>query len=160
MNRTSHTDEPYEGEVEGLNQSPRALSGDLTTNQDLNGIANKRTFRAGASEVYLKDTGQACNNYDDQDPKRRSQSVGQSGLTGVTPSQPNEGGTERNSCSSNLPPSAPSNTRRGRSESEDGDVPWALRLKNGVVKFCSFIGPGFMIAVAYSTSRPFRNHLV
>ena len=40
MNKPSRTDEPLEGD--GYNQSPNALSNDLTTNADLNGIANSR----------------------------------------------------------------------------------------------------------------------
>ncbi|RNJ55908.1 hypothetical protein D7B24_007904 [Verticillium nonalfalfae] len=43
MNRPSRTDEPYEGE--GHNQSPNSLPNDLTTNEDLNGIANAREAR-------------------------------------------------------------------------------------------------------------------
>src|ERR1700761_6465503 len=45
MNRTSRTDEPDLGD--GYNQSPNALSNDLTTNQDLNGLVNSRSLRRG-----------------------------------------------------------------------------------------------------------------
>src|SRR4051812_44937606 len=45
----SRTDEPYEGE--GHNQSPNHLAADLTTNQDLNGIANAREIRNEAAHA-------------------------------------------------------------------------------------------------------------
>ncbi|KAK7931440.1 manganese transporter [Apiospora marii] len=56
MNKTSRTDEPYEGE--GHNQSPNAFSNDLTTNEDFNGIVNTRAQRDSDSRV-VSDTGQS-----------------------------------------------------------------------------------------------------
>ncbi|KAK8097966.1 uncharacterized protein PG998_013452 [Apiospora kogelbergensis] len=56
MNKTSRTDEPYEGE--GHNQSPNAFSNDLTTNEDFNGIVNTRTQRDSDSRT-VSDTGQS-----------------------------------------------------------------------------------------------------
>ncbi|KAK8121024.1 hypothetical protein PG999_005144 [Apiospora kogelbergensis] len=56
MNKTSRTDEPYEGE--GHNQSPNAFSNDLTTNEDFNGIVNTRTQRDSDSRM-VSDTGQS-----------------------------------------------------------------------------------------------------
>merc|ERR1712227_1048725 len=56
MNKTSRTDEPYDGACEGFNQSPHPLSSDLTTNQDLNGIANKRVMNEGSHDISILDS--------------------------------------------------------------------------------------------------------
>lgn len=48
MNCPSRTEEP---EGDGFNQNPSWLAADLTTRQDLNGIANARTLRSSDSEV-------------------------------------------------------------------------------------------------------------
>ncbi|KAG7124731.1 Manganese transporter SMF1 like protein [Verticillium longisporum] len=84
MNRPSRTDEPYEGE--GHNQSPNSLPNDLTTNEDLNGIANAREARQNDELLRFK----------------------------------------------NGPPWSA--------------LQWS---KDSLMKFGTFIGPGFMIAVAY-----------
>ncbi|CAK7209918.1 NRAMP-like transporter smf-3 [Sporothrix curviconia] len=47
MNRPSRTDELPRSD--GMNQSPNALSNDLTTNEDLNGVANGRHLRRSVS---------------------------------------------------------------------------------------------------------------
>ncbi|KAJ6088961.1 hypothetical protein N7499_003815 [Penicillium canescens] len=49
MNKTSHTDEPPEGD--GYNQSPNPNSNDLTTNEDFNGLVNSRTVRESNSQT-------------------------------------------------------------------------------------------------------------
>lgn len=48
MNCPSRTDEP---EGTGMNQSPNSLAADLTTREDLNGMANSRVLRRNASEI-------------------------------------------------------------------------------------------------------------
>jgi metal iron transporter len=48
MNCPSRTDEP---EGSGMNQSPNSLAADLTTREDLNGMANSRILRRIASEI-------------------------------------------------------------------------------------------------------------
>ncbi|KAG7119822.1 Manganese transporter SMF1 like protein [Verticillium longisporum] len=84
MNRPSRTDEPYEGE--GHNQSPSSLPNELTTNEDLNGLANAREVTQNAELFRFK----------------------------------------------NGPPWSA--------------LQWS---KDSLMKFGTFIGPGFMIAVAY-----------
>jgi hypothetical protein len=48
MNCPSRTDEP---EGTGMNQNPNSLAADLTTREDLNGMANARILRRSSSEI-------------------------------------------------------------------------------------------------------------
>lgn len=155
MNQTSRTDEPYEGD-DGLNQSPNALSNDLTTNQDLNGIANSRTRRSG-DDGDLDDSGQAITEIDPPtpDPDRT------------------KGGAQRNltvevqhgdKCATGQSPGTEPQVFRGDLRQGDGDGGDAAspvakdggslltRLKRIVLTFGKFVGPGFMVSVAYSGS--------
>ncbi|KAK6213437.1 metal ion transporter metal ion transporter [Colletotrichum tabaci] len=145
MNRPSRTDEPYEGE--GYNQSPSPLSNDLTTNEDLNGTVNARELGpARDSKEALAGAGDvAITRSDDSwgkdgvgpamgDPSAKSPGLGQpegeDALAAPLPTlhsqHPSNGGDE-------------GSVRRGI----------LFRAWSALVKFGSFVGPGFMISVAY-----------
>lgn len=138
MNCPSRTDELPEHD--GYNQSPRSLAGDLTTRSDLNGIANLRSQRD-----QLPPDGMT------QDEKASR-----------VPIEPAEGeGTERGEVPihdhgpglfEKKAPSLHIVVSGGRS---DLPMPWkkppglARRAKQILFKFSKFIGPGFMVSVAY-----------
>ena len=154
MNRPSRTDEPQKGD--GYNQSPNAFSNDLTTNQDLNGIANARELtREEAPSIQNSPpenhVGEGSTTNLDQ--KEGSQMhVGQVTHALTEPgSLAPKGGPEtmvQIAEGSRDEASGPS----GR---EDNDS--ALdRVKRHLLNFGKFVGPGFMIAVAYSTQSPHK----
>ena len=137
MNCPSRTDEPPE--FDGWNQNPPPLAADLTTRQDLNGIANLRTQRSSDSRIvedHLDDTGDL-----------------------VAEEVPPENGEE--SPASNVDKSLRIHeTLRASAVSssiavKSGSPPWHAfpnHLKHAgraVAKFGKFIGPGFMVSVAY-----------
>ncbi|KFA79690.1 hypothetical protein S40288_10058 [Stachybotrys chartarum IBT 40288] len=148
MNRTSRTDEPYEGEQKGYNQSPTLLSAELTTNQDLKSNGNERPLRKGSQNPSLRIFALDDDIRQPLDPDIATGDVRRSGLADKSISQPMGRGAEQ-TARSPFPHSPPSDPASGFGEEEDGALSWRNRLKNGFVKFCSFIGPGFMIAVAY-----------
>nr|XP_036588725.1 transporter protein smf2 [Colletotrichum truncatum]KAF6800099.1 transporter protein smf2 [Colletotrichum truncatum] len=145
MNRPSRTDEPYEGE--GYNQNPNPLSNDLTTNEDLNGLVNSRQLKSdGSHDKTISD---------DADIPRASPSRDNDTEPGPLPAstkitilgRPSGDGASTAPLPfthSQIPPSPCSSVH------EDKPQPsFSLRVKNAITKFGSFIGPGFMIAVAY-----------
>lgn len=161
MNQVSRTDEPYEGD-DGLNQSPNALSNDLTTNQDLNGIANSRTRRS-ADDQSNDGSGRAITEIEPPTPdpdrvkvtRRNLAATHGDGAAGQSPGtketslktaqvyrgDPGQGGGEGN---------------RASSTAKDGGSLFS-RAKRIILTFGKFVGPGFMVSVAYSTSAFLRN---
>lgn len=146
MNQTSRTDEPYEGE--GLNQSPNAFSNDLVTNQDLNGIANAREQRGRAS--------------------RSTDNSGQPVAEDVPPSldeDPDGGAAAQNLTVpiGQIPGRATFHVDGGFSNTAPGNDSIAPRrkksplqeIKHTLFTFGKFVGPGFLVAVAYSTCPPY-----
>lgn len=149
MNRTSRTDEPYEGEQKGYNQSPNPLSADLTTNQDLKGIVDGRTVRRGTQSPSLYNSALDDDIRQTLDPNAGSGGARGSELVNKDVSQL-MGSEVEQAAQSPFPHSPPSNSASGLGGDEGGTLSWGNCLKNGIFKFCSFIGPGFLIAVAYS----------
>lgn len=151
MNKTSHTDEPLDGD-DGYNQSPNPLSNDLTTNEDFNGIANSRVLGEhdsqslqGTASAASQDTG-VRNTSSENDGKTTTHRLAYRSLDR---GQPAEGDLQVPAIAQ--PPSHSPTSAGG------GDVDHRTlfqRLKKNALTFCSFIGPGFMISVAYSTSSP------
>ncbi|KAH7142887.1 transporter smf2 [Dactylonectria estremocensis] len=169
MNRVSRTEEPFEGD--GYNQSPNPLSNDLTTNQDLNGIANSRELKRedprslrGAQPPGADDDGANSNAPGDKNASpppsvsihRDADQPSGKGDFQVNPPSPHPSPSPP-PLSPLSPPIGPhhggfsygfndgstssSHSRRHRSTGQ--------RFKAAFFKFGSFIGPGFMIAVAY-----------
>ncbi|KAI1416588.1 natural resistance-associated macrophage protein [Hypoxylon sp. FL1857] len=139
MNQTSRTDEPYEGE--GLNQSPNAFSNDLVTNQDLNGIANAREHRGGDSSRSMDNSGPP--KADDFPPSIDEDPDGGARAPNLTISCHTIG---QSSASASL---------RVNDDGNDGST-IAPRKRTGfgklthtIITFGKFVGPGFLVAVAY-----------
>lgn len=144
MNKPSRTDEPLEGD--GYNQSPNPLSNDLTTNADLNGIANSR-------ELGQEDSQSRQNTFPSAQDNGTRNSTAENGHDKSTHwlarwssdrRQPLEG------ISQDLATARP-NSHSPSPQSDADDRISFQRLKKAGLTFFSFVGPGFMIAVAYST---------
>jgi len=151
----SRTDEPYEGE--GYNQSPDHLAADLTTNQDLNGIANAREVRNRDARTI---TGSSKSPDEDihntpPEPPTNEAVVGEKsidegdfisrldGAGGDDDRKTATGVVELVASGSSL---RPNNGGGGGSEKSSR----VARLKEVLRTYAKFVGPGFMIAVAYS----------
>ncbi|KAK1728295.1 metal ion transporter metal ion transporter [Colletotrichum acutatum] len=153
MNRPSRTDEPYEGE--GYNQSPNDLSNDLTTNQDLNGIVNARALEPGEDDKGLSLAGDSGTG--DGDISRSCHDVdwgkGGSGPAAAAATTKSDGlGLPQGEEVPATPlPTLHSHQVLSGVGGYSPKIHQALygRVKKAIVKFGSFIGPGFMIAVAY-----------
>ncbi|RYO77066.1 hypothetical protein DL766_005040 [Monosporascus sp. MC13-8B] len=150
MNKTSRTDEPLEGD--GFNQNPNELSNDLVTNQDLNGIANHREQRGrdakstiGSGQIAAEEPptaveeedGPAVQNRQGPTDPHRDAAAGQPPADRWAPPPPNLDGA----APGNGPAAVAGNLR--------GPKSWLERLRNVIVTFGKFIGPGFMVSVAY-----------
>lgn len=150
MNCPSRTDEP--AAHENWNQSPSELAADVTTRQDLNGLVNLRT---GQDLVKEEENARRDSQLDGVDDHRRI-------------ADPNETSSFRfrrgTSTSSHILRSLPEPRHtnvhgiaepRAESSNSGGVSPRGmlsslfLRIWRILAKFCKFIGPGFMIAVAY-----------
>ncbi|KAL9100204.1 MAG: hypothetical protein Q9163_004387 [Psora crenata] len=137
MNCPSRTDEPPKHD--GLNQNPSELSADLTTRQDLNGLVNTRTSQDFSTKP--------------DDPR--------SGMTESTkydrpefpadcnPSPPNGGSGHFRPSSSPARPSHSIVQGARISSFRRTFVDIAHRASKILIKYGKFVGPGFMIAVAY-----------
>ena len=140
MNCPSRTDETLEND--GWNQNPPALAAELTTRSDLNGIANTRVHRdQKVIEDHMLDKGLER----DLDDPLGAQSTS-SGFPKVqNPSGASHGATkmQRQRTSNHDRPSG--NASRFTKNSR-----MALRRFGQILlKFSKFIGPGFMVSVAY-----------
>ncbi|KAF6810121.1 transporter protein smf2 [Colletotrichum sojae] len=143
MNRPSRTDEPYEGE--GYNQNPNPLSNDLTTNEDLNGLVNTRALKLdGEHDKSSPDEADISRN----DPVGDGR-AGKPTATGVVASaKTRRPGRPSGEGAASAP--LPFSHSRNSSDPKDlGEDSFLERTKKAIVKFGSFVGPGFMIAVAY-----------
>ncbi|KAH9907442.1 natural resistance-associated macrophage protein-domain-containing protein [Xylariomycetidae sp. FL2044] len=160
MNKTSRTDEPYEGE--GLNQSPSPFSNDLVTNQDLNGVANSRQRRRRGSRS-LPGSGQPIAKDDppDLDPDDRAAQArdpanAHSSTERDVVGQPSPGlGVMFLQAKHEPAPdtaAAAAAVYAGSSSSSSGRRPPRSPLQkvaHTIVTFGKFVGPGFLVAVAY-----------
>lgn len=136
MNCPSRTDEP--DERDGWNQSPPDLSGDLTTRADLNGIANLRTQRDAAVSVADPSQVDGWIELDEPDSSTRP--------------HPKSYRAEGGKGSSDAIPSPSyhtANSQRPHHGYQTLALNSARRIAKAMVKYVKFIGPGFMVAVAY-----------
>jgi len=151
MNCPSHTDETIEHE--GWNQNPPALAADLTTRSDLNGIANLRLRRdhlpvgetqlSGESEEELGQTADNSSGHISVAAVPRPDEPVSSATTMVGPAVAVD--KEKESVRFMATPS-PGDGRQPRSQKAMGSIRELCRV---LVKFSKFIGPGFMVSVAY-----------
>ena len=148
MNKTSHTDEPLEGD--GYNQNPNPNSKDLTTNEDFNGLVNSRAVRESDSQALSNAASNASGEIASHAPIQKDghgKATYRLAQRSIDRGQSPEGGMQVPATAQPLgfPPA-----------SAGGDAdPGALiqRARKMLAIFGSFIGPGFMISVAYSMSR-------
>ncbi|KAK3168660.1 hypothetical protein OEA41_005108 [Lepraria neglecta] len=173
MNCPSRTDEPPEHD--GYNQNPPSLAADLTTRQDLNGIVNLRTDQDFGKEAEDARTEATEAQTEGSSEFRRLPDSAE--MPDADDQSGNGHGRARNPMNTSPPPYSSSRSRVGRShqsssESDSNDaraiapseddsfdrrsgnfqkrIPrpiWTIgRILN---KFLKFVGPGFLVAVAY-----------
>ena len=137
MNCPSRTDEPPKSD--GWNQNPPDFSGDLTTRQDFNGLVNLR-------EQQDSHTGDCTTDCDREDV------VGESHAT----RRPQFSPPPNSPCCGKPSPTRSERiaglSRRSMVSHEPANPqgPVSLRaMMRIIIKFGRFIGPGFMVSVAY-----------
>jgi len=135
MNCPSRTEEP---EGTGMNQSPNALAADLTTREDMNGLANSRVLRRIASQEVEADR---IMGRDDVERKREGSDI-EKILTNGTQGHV-VGCPER--AADSLQDGGDGNDRNKANAVKKE----FRRLCKVVMTFGKFVGPGFMISVAY-----------
>ncbi|PQE12192.1 metal ion transporter metal ion transporter protein [Rutstroemia sp. NJR-2017a BVV2] len=156
MNCPSRTDEPLEGD--GYNQNPNALANDLTTREDLIGRANGRALRRSLEDEgvenindLMEDTGEGIRSRNRKGEgggggMLRERGGGEDGKSGhvVRPSVQTSDVSDRGGSGNG------SGGEKGRIE-KYFNMPKEslLRFKQVMIKFAKFIGPGFMVSVAY-----------
>lgn len=135
MNCPSRTEEP---EGTGFNQNPSSLSADLTKREDLNGRANERVLRRTATEDIEKVVDHVP---DDQIKEEEDGKF--SAMAKVT----------RDGCPSLEAVDLNDHDNDGRGtdggEAVQISTKWFVRARKIVITFGKFVGPGFMISVAY-----------
>ncbi|KIW14207.1 hypothetical protein PV08_06988 [Exophiala spinifera] len=155
MNRPSRNDDTEDHPH--WNQSPHALSGDLTTRADLNGIVNLREQRENESSLDNNEQEQinthpinapepdATATKDPSivqvDPQDQHQSSTDADLTAFQQQQQQQPPSAADYASPPLFPTSNANTSRPRRI--------LAKAVTTLQKYVKFIGPGFMIAVAY-----------
>lgn len=139
MNCPSRTEEP---EGTGFNQNPSALSAELTTRNDLNGIANARELRRIPS-VGIK--GEAEPVPDDDVARKKEAREGMQEVALELKGSKRHGGEE-----SGMGMSAPDVVDEGNSGGSGGNgrgeiSQYLERAKRAVITYGKFVGPGFMV---------------
>ncbi|KAM5432044.1 NRAMP-like transporter smf-3 [Microsporum ferrugineum] len=145
MNKTSRTDEPFEGE--GYNQNPNPLSNDLITNEGLNGIVNSRELKREEPQSLHGITQQADRDKTSSIAPEMRRGDAFNLLAKRWIGQLSRGGDK--SSLSDTATITPGDGSTGSCDQGNGPQSLIERFKNGLLKFCSFIGPGFMVSVAY-----------
>lgn len=170
MNCPSRNDEPMEGE--GWNQNPPALAADLTTREDLNGKVNQRTNQDSSKEdedarskLYTDgshvarppqdDVRRPSVGFVDGDPQPEVSHTSWQSRLAHRRSSSKSGRSLTTFPAIEALVTSSSQRSNGESPSRRNAVPPNKALKSlqtiGQVlrKFLGFIGPGFMVAVAY-----------
>ena len=154
MNCPSRTDEAAAHEA--WNQNPSVLAADVTTRQDLNGIVNLRTGQNSVTEAEdgrgdsqkdgpsdYQPTVDSDNTVPFRVPFRRRKRTSRSSHTLSSFPEPQIASDHDDAQSRNESPASGSAASNGHSFN------LLLRIWKVFAKFCKFIGPGFMISVAY-----------
>ncbi|GKU21867.1 unnamed protein product [Fusarium langsethiae] len=141
MNKTSHTDEPYEGD-DGYNQSPNPFSNDLTTNENFNGRVNTRAMLQQNGLLTQDATSNTLERLSRDAviaTDARVEATSRLAHASTDHDQPPDGGLRISAPANNSPVPA--------GDADDGTP--LQRFKKKLIRIGSFIGPGFMISVAY-----------
>lgn len=138
MNCPSRTEEP---EGTGYNQNPSSLAADLTTRQDLNGIANTRVLR----RIATGDIESVVEHVPDDDVKKKEAAVAEKTLA----SDGHVGGGASSFEAVDLVANGEGGGADGGRGSDSMSKIWFKRVRKVVTTFGKFVGPGFMISVAY-----------
>merc|ERR1711939_1103724 len=133
MNCPSRPDE-IEGHPD-WNQNPHVLSSDLTTRADLNGLVNLRAQRGHDSNLDTQEEDRAWMSWNNasEGPSKNETAVH------VALNQSRFGST--NASPVNRPMQEPTPNQ--------GSTSILLKIRQVLVHYSKFVGPGFMIAVAY-----------
>ncbi|CZS97298.1 probable manganese transport protein [Rhynchosporium graminicola] len=146
MNCPSRTDEPDEGD--GYNQNPSSLSADLTTRADLNGIANARELKRMASNELETEV----DGIPDEDGKGGKRDKGEEEVVAAREVGQQSKFT-RNGPGMVALEAADGGAAGGGGIGNGADASFPIRIfmkiRKGVVTYGKFVGPGFMISVAY-----------
>ncbi|KAI9373814.1 natural resistance-associated macrophage protein-domain-containing protein [Aspergillus egyptiacus] len=132
MNCPSRTDDTLDNP--GWNQNPPPLNADLTTREDFNGMANSKVYRghtpgtAGGAGISVSE--RSLPNPEQDEPALKPKSGG--AIAAYSGHQP-----EENSDSSRHP------LKRSSVSS------YYHYIVQSIIRFSRFVGPGFLIAVAY-----------
>ncbi|KAF2460405.1 natural resistance-associated macrophage protein [Lineolata rhizophorae] len=148
MNCPSRVDDA-DGSHQGWNQSPARFAADLTTRNDLNHIANARQRRdgAGAADEAEQDGREAIAA---PAPAAAAHDGGDLEKSKRTTTAFEEQAAAAPSETRAAPPrSSPSRSNWWRGGDAKPVVMLARRLGRSAKMFAKFIGPGFMVAVAY-----------
>ncbi|QSZ35010.1 hypothetical protein DSL72_007872 [Monilinia vaccinii-corymbosi] len=157
MNCPSRTDEPLEGD--GYNQNPNALANDLTTREDLNGRANGRALRRSLEDEGLESINDLVEDAGDGKGTVVGEGRAGGGVGGVRGGE--GGGEEEEEKNGHVDVIGPSPTETSNIEDQAGsrrgygrsclDISKGqlVKMKQVMVKSAKFVGPGFMVAVAY-----------
>jgi metal iron transporter len=145
MNCPSRTEE-HEGD--GFNQNPSALSADLTTREDLNGIANARILRRLASS----ESEQAVEHVPDDDVASRPNAnvKGEAALTSQSEATRRGEGTGVSSTFNVLEGGSGGG---GHGPKRDMAMKWVKNIQNFCMTFGRFVGPGFMVRKTLPSSK-------
>ncbi|KAL8914733.1 MAG: hypothetical protein Q9171_000746 [Xanthocarpia ochracea] len=136
MNCPSRTDEF--DERSDWNQSPPSFSGDTTTRADLNGIANLRTGQD--TNILSHGPSQVDGWIDVHDPDTETKSRSRQGVDVA------QGSKESSATHASYQTAS---SRRPQNEPRRHISSSVRNLGSMLVKFSKFVGPGFMVAVAY-----------
>ncbi|MCJ1396166.1 hypothetical protein MMC18_009055 [Xylographa bjoerkii] len=138
MNCPSRTDEVPD---RGWNQSPPALAADLTTRSDLNGIANLRLQRD-----HLE--SDAVDRHEPLDKEILDHERNLAVTHTLTAFADDTGGLER--CTDKQPQLMTHGSPERQAANPPGVTAGLIRRSGQILlKFSKFIGPGFMVSVAY-----------
>ncbi|GAB1192274.1 hypothetical protein APSETT444_001463 [Aspergillus pseudonomiae] len=135
MNCPSRTDDTLDHP--GWNQNPSDLNADVTTRNDFNGIANSKVHREHASGAGAT-MGESIATVEPQLHGRDRND---------TESEKKMPGEVVSAASGYQPPER--NSRSPRHSFKTPIKSSFLRMAQSIVKFARFVGPGFLIAVAY-----------
>ncbi|KAK1780889.1 natural resistance-associated macrophage protein-domain-containing protein [Copromyces sp. CBS 386.78] len=144
---SSRTDEPRRSQ--GFNQSPNPLSADLTTNQDLNGIANQRENRSGSRtgipfQILQDGAGDDGGGLPPTPDRDRPPCDMAGDLIKTHPSPLASSNPQLSQAPSTAQVESPNIVA-----SVDQVQSRLEQIKHALITFSQFVGPGFMISVAY-----------